>query len=158
MKNQVLPLIKGLKKPINKNNISEDSAEVIAFVVDGNLDPLKALGNITYLKKCLDTISKGILEEVLSVVELHGKTANVFGITIEQFEAGVKYDYSNTKIWQEVKDEEKKVVERRKDIEGRLKALKKKSIEVDTDTGETLECYPPSRVSTTTVKVTIPFK
>lgn len=76
---------------------------------------------------------------------------------IEQAETGVTYDFSNDSIWNEIKEQENRVANLRKEREKFLKSISQGKgyiVEVNEDTGEALKTYAPLRKSTTSLKFT----
>lgn len=100
---------------------------------------------------------KSILSDCIDEAYKFDKTgATIRGVKIQVKEAGVKYNYSNTEIWNETNEEIKQMTEVRKSLEGRLKAIKGKENIVDDNTGEVIELNEPIKTSTTTIAITFP--
>ena len=78
------------------------------------------------------------------------------GITFKIKETGVKYDYSNTSLWVLHNQKITELKEESKSIEAQLKSMTKKTTQVDDETGEIFELYPPIKTSKTSIEITIP--
>jgi hypothetical protein len=92
-------------------------------------------------------------------LDLYGPEAktgiNRLGVTFKSKETAVKYDFSMTPIWNELKAAEDRASNERKDLETQLKALKKSTVNVDPETGEMVEMVIPIKSSKTTVEITL---
>jgi hypothetical protein len=80
---------------------------------------------------------------------------SAFGVDFSEMEGGVKYDYSETESWCKLQFEIDRLKEKQKEVEAFCKALKSKTSTLDEETGELMDFYPPSKISTTTIKKVI---
>tara|TARA_Y100000361_G_C11162000_1_gene348104 strand:+ start:30880 stop:31353 length:474 start_codon:yes stop_codon:yes gene_type:complete len=155
--NENLNPIETIQGTLSKNEIEKLSNQISNGVKAGIEEPLDLVVKIEFLKKALDMAKKSILSDCIDEAYKFDKTgATIRGVKIQVKEAGVKYNYSNTEIWNETNEEIKQMTEVRKSLEGRLKAIKGKENIVDDNTGEVIELNEPIKTSTTTIAITFP--
>lgn len=124
-------------------------------VTRGDVDPLVAYENISRMEKAIELFKKSEEVRDITLRELakygHGKTSS--DCTIEEVEAGVKYDYSgcNCQALDDLYKMRDAVMADIKEKEKILRALPASGL-TDPATGEIF--YPPARSSKTTLKVT----
>lgn len=138
-----------------KANIDLLSKSIIQDVEDGWQNPLDLLVRIKALESLCEQVRSGVETMALAEMGMHGRRADVLGAKVEQCEVGVKYDFSNCPKWNALSGKEKSLVEERKDRESFLKALSKPIVETDMESGETIEVYPASKTSKTSLKITL---
>jgi hypothetical protein len=113
-----------------------------------------------FMSQAIDKAIEQIRAEVVDELERYGSEAKVgvvkSGITFKLKETGVKYDYSNSRLWNEKNEQMNAYKEDMKALESQLKALKGRQTIVDEETGEVYENHPPIKKSKTSVEVTIP--
>lgn len=134
-------------------------AELAKLAVDavtrGDVDPLVAYENISRMEKAIELFKKSEEVRDITLRELakygHGRTSS--DCTIEEVEAGVKYDYSgcNCQALDDLYKMRDAVMADIKEKEKILRALPASGL-TDPATGEIF--YPPARSSKTTLKVT----
>ena len=155
MKNEnPIELIQG---SLSKKEIEKLSTMISNGVKAGIQEPLDLVVKIEFLKKALDLAKKEILEDCIDETLKHEKEgATIRGVKIQVREAGVKYNYSNTEIWNHTNTEieESKIV--LKDLESRLKTVKGTETIVQPETGEVIELNQPVKTSKTTIAITFP--
>ena len=140
---------------LTKTEISNVAEQIAAGVEAGVEEPLDLIIKIDFLKKALEEAKKKILDDCLQELDLHPKEGTkIAGVQIQQVESGVKYDYSNCEAWKERDQLVKDSTEFKKELESKLKGLKKPESILDEETGEVTRLVPPARTSTTTVKIT----
>ncbi len=165
---QLLPLSN--IHPISKSEIEEYRNEIAKGIESGSLSALKLKSMLKfydYLFNGDDKKENGLnhLIQKEALKEFHSfndKDVSFFGLTIQEAEVGVKYDYSGDKVWSEINEELTKLKERLKARETLLKNVPKPDfikgirpmIEVDQETGEAIELLPPTKTSSTTLKMT----
>lgn len=125
-------------------------------IEEAKTDFLKAymhtMANIEYLKSYAESIH----EEAMTEFEDYGeKDVELYGRKISKFEAGVKYDFSSCghpdiEKWESAMAKDKDHLDNLKKM---IKTLKKKTVIVDDETGETYEVNPPIKSSTTKLKI-----
>lgn len=83
-----------------KAEITSQTANIVAQVLEGEINPLRVYAIMTALEKVASDVKKQIMEQVLTEHEKYGeKSVNAYGVTFERAEVGVKYDYSEDEEW-----------------------------------------------------------
>jgi len=139
---------------ISKDYIKSKSDEIIEMVKNGEIDPLIILSSMNGLEQICKNVRSSIMDDCIDQFENHGgKELELHGCKFVKKEAGVKYDFSNTGYWNELKSVENDAAKERRDFENQLKTFSKKGmISVD---DELIEVFPPIRTSTTIIQVSI---
>ena len=111
-----------------------------------------ALAHIEFLQSFARTLHEHAMTEYEDYGE---KDLEKFGRKITKFEAGVKYDYSNSNYpgYDQLVLSIERESAHRKNMETTMKTLKKKTTIVDDETGEVFEVNPPIKTSTTKLKI-----
>lgn len=119
-------------------------------------EPLKDLALCRKYIFLLEELEKGLKDFAITELETYDRNeTDVLGTTVKAVEAGVKYDFSATQAWAKQKvlvDTESKKL---KEIEAFVKTLKSKTTVVDEETGEAVEYFPPTKTSSTSIRVTL---
>lgn len=135
--------------------------DLIEKVKDGTVNPLKVHCQI----KAMEEIIKSVNDDpeyksvVLDEAEKFGKKSFEFGNAKFQVkEVGVKYDFTmcGDPDWEQMNAQQESLKEKKKAKETELKALPAggRSV-VNESTGEVYKIFPPSKLSTTSVAVTL---
>lgn len=147
---------------LTKETISNVSDVIVNEFNSGKMNQLEFLGKMEFMAQAIDKAMQTIRQQALEELEKYGAEAKFgvvrSGITFKTKEAGVKYDYSNTKKWVDINDRLTAVKEEMKSLESQLKTIKGKQILVDEDTGECVELMQPIKTSKTTIEISIPNK
>ena len=143
---------------LSKTNQKNIADQLIAQVVGGEVDPIKAYIQIKGIVECLNIIlkDKGVIDSTVTACERFGNDKPEYaGAKMSVTEAGVRYDYSmcgDTKY--------NELVAQRVELEAQIKAREEflkhidgKQTIVDDATGEVMTLYPPARTSTTSLRV-----
>lgn len=134
-------------------NIVSRYLEDMAY--DGG-EPLKDLALCRKYIFLLEELEKGLKDFAIKELETYDRNeTDVLGTTVKAVDAGVKYDFSESKAWAEQKARVDAESKRLKDIEAFAKTLKSKTTLVDEETGETMEYFPPVKTSSTSIRVTL---
>jgi hypothetical protein len=119
-------------------------------------EPLKDLVLCRKYIFVLEELEKGL--KGFAINELNtfdNKETELADSVLKEVESGVKYDFSASDAWVS----QKKVVDeanaKLKEIEAFAKACKEKTTIVDPSTGEVLDYFPPTKSSSTTIRVTL---
>lgn len=126
---------------------------------EGHVDTLTALARVEFMSQVIEAVKAKLRENATDEMYLHNeaKTGIVrLGVTFKHKETAVRYDFSNTPKWNQVKEREEAVAEERKALEAQLKTLSKPATMLDEETGELLALNPPMKSSKTTVEITLP--
>lgn len=139
--------------------VSKYSAQAIAAIVEGEVNPLTAYLNMSKFAKVADAVlkNKEVKDLALNELEKYGSEQRTFGdCKAEIIEAGVKYDYSecNDPVYAEIIAQEAEILEKKKAREAYLKAIRDHETTVNESDGTINTLYPPIKRSTTTIKLT----
>ena len=150
------------KIPISKDEQTILSSAMINSVLDGEIDPIKA---VIQAKSLVETLTlflkdKGVNNLVLREVEKYGKQTSKDGATIAIKEVGSKWDYSECgdPIYNSLSAKKAEIEEKLKERESLLKSTREPRTEVDEETGEVYKVNPPSKSSTTSYAITFKIK
>ena len=101
---------------------------------------------------------ESIKDAVIQECEKYGKgeSPGYLGAVIQIKETGVKYDFSvcNDPVYERLVEERKIIDEQCKEREKYLKTLSKSKTEIDEDTGDIFQLFPPAKQSTTSYSIT----
>jgi len=140
----------------DKKALSEMVSSYLKELAFNGGEPLNDLALIRKYIFLLEELEKGIKDYVIKELEKEDNSeALILGTSMKIVESGVKYDYSASKPWLEQKAKIDEETKKLKDIEGIAKSLKSKMTVVDEVTGETYEYFPPSKSSSTSIRVSI---
>lgn len=149
--------IERIQGSLSKVEIEKLSLMIAAGVKAGIQEPLDLVVKIEFLKKALDQAKKEILDDCIDEASKYEKDgASIRGVKIQVKEAGVKYNYSNTNLWNETNREIEDNKQVLKDLESRLKTVKGTETIVQPETGEVIELNQPVKTSKTTIAITFP--
>jgi hypothetical protein len=126
---------------------------------DGRVDTLTALARLEFMSQVIENAISKLRETATDDLYLYGSEAKtgvkILGVTFKHKETAVKYDFSKTAKWNELKSIEETAADNRKQLEAQLKTLTKSTVNVDPETGEMVEMNPPIKTSKTTVEITL---
>ena len=129
--------------------------KLIESVKQGGISPLKAEAIICNLEQVARAYraANEVKEMLLNVVQFKGGKCEDFNAKFQVAEAGVVYDYENSKTWRDLTIQIEELNEKRKTIESALKLATPEVPFVDPTNGEKItEC---KKVFKTIVKTTI---
>lgn len=119
-------------------------------------EPLKDLALCRKYIFLLEELEKGLKDFAITELKTYDRNeTDVLGTTVKAVEAGVKYDFSATQAWAKQKVLVDTESMKLKEIEAFVKTLKSKTTVVDEETGEAVEYFPPTKTSSTSIKVTL---
>ena len=130
-------------------------SKLIESVKQGAISPLKAEAIICNLEQVAKAYraNNEVKDMLLQAVQFRGGKCEDFNAKFQVAEAGVVYDYENSKTWRDLTIEIEKLNEKRKTIEAALKLATTEVPFVDPTNGEKItEC---KKVFKTIVKTTI---
>ena len=129
--------------------------KLVESVKQGAISPLKAeaiIANLEQVSKAYRA-NPEVKDMLLQAVQFKGGKCEDFNAKFQVAEAGVVYDYENSKTWRDLTIEIEKLNEKRKTIEAALKLATPEVPVVDPTNGEKItEC---KKVFKTIVKTTI---
>ena len=139
------------EKNLTKSEIGSQSSLLIQSIIEGEIDPLRAVAKIKYLSETLNTTLKDdrVKDAVLKEIDKNGgKEATAFGVRFQQKEMGVSYDYSiccdpeYDNLLKEMEDLKARMKEREKFLMG----IPSEGLPmVDQETGDCYKIIPPLR-------------
>ena len=138
----------------SKENIASIANRIIESVKEGEQDPLSLSVRLAAIEKVCEQVREGITEIALSELGKHqnGKT-EVFGAKVERKEVGVKYDFSLTQKWVDLKAKEDAIATERKNLETMLKTIPGTTQILEGD--EVIELIPAAKTSKTSFAITL---
>ena len=85
------------KGSLTKNEIGNQSSRLIQYIIEGEIDPLRAVAKIKFLSEALSTALKDdrVKDAVLREIDKNGgKEATELGVKFCQKEIGTSYDFT----------------------------------------------------------------
>lgn len=149
--------ISRIKEGHLKNDIQALSETIINRLNEGETDPLEMLATIKAYEKVFENVKKDLMNNALTEAGKYAeKEFKVFGVKFNKAEAGVVYDYSQCGHidYNNVCEEIKRLTEIKKEYEKTLQTIKQLTPMISSE-GEIMEVIPPTKKSTTVLKVTI---
>jgi hypothetical protein len=154
---QELTLIK--ENPVvlsNKEGITGMVDKYIEDIAFNGGDVLRDWAMCEKYSVLVGAMKEGLKPYVIKELEFCDKReTRSLGTDIKVVASGVKYDYSESKVWLDQKKRADEESARLKDIETFLKSLKAPMTSVDEETGEAVTHYPPSKSSTETIRSSV---
>lgn len=140
------------KKQIQAMAVSEAKK----MIDGGNDNPLLLRIHIKRMIEFLTVYDKEIDDAVREEAEASGyKSFEYQGAKIELAEVGVKYDYSKSPVWSQLKGQSDEIGAKMKEHETFLKSLSQPIEVLDQETGEVVRFHPPAKSSKSSVKITL---
>lgn len=143
-----------------KSKVAEMAQSLINESDSGNIDVLSTLAHLEFMSQVIETAKDELRKKAVDELNKYGIEAKsgvvAYGVTFQQKEVGVRYNFENTDAWKVIKNQEEECASARKDLEEQLKLLKGKQTILDETSGELIELYPPQKTSKTTVQITLP--
>ena len=153
-----LQMTKGYEH-FDKTLVKQMAKSFIEEAENGNIDVLSSLAHLEFMSQVIEMAKEELRVKAISVLDSYGTESKSgvvkHGVTFKIKEAGVKYDYKNTKPWNELKIKEDAMAAERKSLEEKLKTLSQKMTILDEETGELIEMFPPIKSSKTTVEISL---
>lgn len=145
---------------LTKSRVETMANQIVEIADAGESDSLTLLAKLEFVSQIIETAKSKLREFAVDDLDAYGPEARSgvkrLGVTFKQKETGVKYDYSNTDSWVNLKSLEDSQAEKRKNLESTLKTLKSPMAIVDPETGEMFDANPPIKSSKTSVEITLP--
>lgn len=140
---------------ITKSSIAEVSDKIIANVMDGNEDALKAYIKAKGLSELSSIIIDGLKEEAIKEAEKYSSDENIFGCKVQVKSTPTTYDFSHDDEWKAISNEMEQ-------LKTKQKAREKKMLDAINYaelTDEFGEIIPPASIKKQggqTLAITIP--
>ena len=154
--NGELAALPDIKEGLTKSQIAQLADTSVERVLEkGNVFPVAEA--LAAMEEFVKTVRKDdrfidFMREELEK-QSAGKLTTKAGSKIELCEAGVKYDYAANADWRVLDEQIKYLVEKRKQLEERLRKISPGKIAVDEETGEVIEGV--NKISKSTYKITL---
>ena len=143
----------------SKTLVKQTAQSLIDEAQSGNIDTLSTLAHIEFMSQVIEMAKEELRQRAVNELDAYGAEAKIgvvkHGVTFQQKEVGVRYNFENTTAWNEIKAKEDAIASERKALEEQLKVLKSKQTILDETTGELIEMNPPIKTSKTSVAITL---
>ena len=143
---------------INKPFVADTSQIIISAIQQGEVNPLELKLKVKAMESVLETIKPILDKAARDEAETFGsKSFERLGAKVELFEAATKYDYSmcNDDEYKDLLVEQEKLKLKIKKREEFLKSIDGKMTLVIEGTGEVVTVFPPTKSSTSSLKITL---
>lgn len=143
---------------INKPFVADTSQIIISAIQQGEVNPLELKLKVRAMESVLETIKPILDKAARDEAETFGaKSFERLGAKVELFEAATKYDYSmcNDDEYKDLLVEQEKLKLKIKKREEFLKSIDGKMTLVIEGTGEVVTVFPPTKSSTSSLKITL---
>lgn len=145
--------------PFTKTAQKETVDSLVTQVIGGEVDAVETFIKAKALYETLGAFLKnsGVVETTISECEKNGHEGALYnGARMIVAEAGVRYDFSscNDPKWNDLAAQKATIEAQLKERETFLRAIPGSQTIVNEETGEVATVYPPTKTSSTTVKVT----
>lgn len=143
----------------SKTLAQQFAAQIIEQVEDGGRETLNALAQLEFFSQVIEAAKSKIREIATDELDLYGNEAKTgvtkYGVTFKLKESGVRYNYTQTPKFNEIKAKEEEIAEQRKALEDQLKILKAPTTMIEQETGEMIDLFPAIKTSKTTCEISI---
>jgi len=157
-KNTIIELLSSTPE-LTKTNVKETAEQMISDIEIGSTSLFETASRIEFMIQTLDQVMTSVREQLVDELHKYGNESKVGvktnGVTFKLKETGVKYDYSNTVLWNEKKQVIDELTTELKSLELTLKSVQTKMTTVDETTGEIIEFWQPIKSSKTSVEITL---
>jgi len=143
----------------SKSQVKTTAQSLLNEVQEGSIDTLSTLAHLEFMAQVIELAKEELRQKAVAELDLYGAEAKIgvvrHGVTFQQREVGVRYNFDNTPSWNQIKAKEDAIASERKELEEQLKVLKGKQTILDESTGELIEMNPPIKTSKTSVAITL---
>jgi hypothetical protein len=151
-------IVKFDKAALTKAGANTMAQNFIDALENGSVNPLELALVFKTVEAVQKQIGDKLKEHAIAEAQKYEKTFTYLGneVTLSD-NLGVKYDYSNCghREYDELLKTLEPLLKRKEQIEEELKAMKSKRTELDTNTGEVYDVFPPVRKSSTNVVISL---
>jgi hypothetical protein len=151
-------IVKFDKTALTKAGANTMAQNFINALENGLVQPLELAIAFKILDVAQKQVADKLKEHALAEAGKYEKTFSYLGneITLSD-NLGVKYDYSNCghREYDEVLRQLEPLLKRKAEIEKELQAMKSKRTELNTETGEYYDVFPPVRKSSTNIVISL---
>ena len=157
-KNTIIELLSSTPE-LTKTNVKEMAEQMISDIENGSTSLFETASKIEFMIQTMETVMSKVRENLVDELHKYGNESKVGvktnGVTFKLKETGVKYDYSNTALWNEKKQAIDELTTELKSLETTLKSVQTKMTTVDETTGEIIEFWQPIKSSKTSVEISL---
>ena len=143
----------------SKTLAQQFAAQIIEQVEEGGRETLNALAQLEFFSQVIEAAKSKIREIATDELDLYGNEAKTgvtkYGVTFKLKESGVRYNYTQTPKFNEIKAKEDEIAEQRKALEDQLKILKAPTTMIEQETGEMIDLFPAIKTSKTTCEISL---
>ena len=147
------------EQQLTKTRANELANMIIQVNDDGHVDTLTILARMEFISQVIENAKNQLRERAIDELDLYGPESRTgvtkYGVTFKHKETAVKYDFSQTPMWNDLKHAEQLATDERKEFESTLKSIKKSTQIAIPDTGELIDVHPPIKSSKTTVEISL---
>jgi hypothetical protein len=143
--------------PNNLGQATSFAASLIQEMENGQVSALDILTHVKCIEKSFELLKDKLMEFAIDEAANYEKSFEYISVKIEKCEVGTKYDFSKCNDFKlaKISAEVDKYSKEKKEREATLKTLKTSIKEVDEETGDIVEIFPPIKTSTSSLKVTL---
>jgi hypothetical protein len=151
-------IVKFDKTALTKAGANTMAQNFINALENGTVNPLDLALVFKTVEAVQKQVSDKLKEHALAEAGKYEKTFSYLGneITLSD-NLGVKYDYSNCghREYDEIVRQLEPLLKRKAEIEKELQAMKSKRTELNTETGEYYDVFPPVKKSSTNIVISL---
>ena len=142
--------------PTTKEQVATFAAKLENELQSGSVNPLDIIHVQKCFEKAFEKVKPTLSELARNEAEKYGKSFDYKGAKIELAEVGVKIDYSQCGHldYNDLCAKIDKLLEQKKNYETMIKTYKEPQNLISIG-GEVMTVYPPTKTSTSSIKVTI---
>lgn len=156
--NNELPSLDQEPVALTKVIIQDRAKSIIELIDEGHLKASDVMLNMKSITDLFDALKDELRTRVVDELSVYTKGEDIirYGARFEVVEAGTKYDYSGCgdPDYNYLTERINALTTERKDREKFLRSMKTGTTIVNEETGEVIRIIPPTKTSTTTVKIT----
>jgi prefoldin subunit 5 len=157
-KNTIIELLSSTPE-LTKTNVKETAEQMISEIENGSTSLFETASKIEFMIQTMEQVMAKVRENLVDELHKYGNESKVGvktnGVTFKLKETGVKYEYSNTALWNQKKQAIDELTTELKSLETTLKSVKTKMTTVDESTGEIIELWQPIKSSKTSVEISL---
>lgn len=143
--------------PSTKVECADFAQRLIEEIESGTVNPLEAAVRINAISKTLEVVRKAVNESILKEARTYGeKSFNAFSaeITLAPVKTDYNYDNCNDPVLKSLQSEVDELNQKVKERQQFLKNIPK-SLNIATEDGEQVTVYPPIKIQTDGIKISL---
>jgi hypothetical protein len=157
METDIIQKIKSIT-PTTKTELQMAAVNIIQDLQDGNVNAMELLKNFKMIEKLQELVKDQLIKSVLNETSKYKETEIEYaGVTFKKAEVGTVYDFSgcNDETYNNILEQEKILKVEKEKRAKFLKAIDGKLTQLDEDSGEFVDIFPPVKTSSSSVQVLI---